>query len=76
MWWNRKPKPELTPGLCECNHNRSSHDEGVGECNVRFPDRPGWGCACLVYIRKKDSDDPGPEPVTPTPGELEKLYQR
>lgn len=79
-WPFRKEIPEqLKPGKCECGHKRCSHTEGTGACNTdygisnEFP--KGAHCACKIYIR--DSDNGGsPEPETPTPSELEKLYNR
>jgi hypothetical protein len=83
MWFfQKKPKQQdevLRPGNCECGHIRCCHRKGVGRCNVEYPVYDGWpyggNCACDIYIRAKDND-PYVEPETPTPSELEKLYNR
>lgn len=80
MFWNRKPKVEevMKPGKCECEHERCCHEKGKGKCHASFPPDKEWpygsGCACQVFILD-DDDDAGPLPETPTPSELEKIYQ-
>jgi len=88
MFWNRKPKPEdspkpleeiMRPGLCECEHERCCHENGKGRCHAEFPPDEEWPkgawCACQIFIRD-DSDETNPQPETPSPAELEKLYTR
>jgi hypothetical protein len=45
---------ELTPGLCECRHERSVHRHGKEECRVEYPQDAEWPngavCACQIYI--------------------------
>lgn len=81
MWWPWKKKEDeiLKPGKCECDHNRSSHEKGKGKCHITFAadkEYPfGASCACQVYIRDKDEGGNSYDPGTPSPAELEKLYQ-
>ena len=78
LWWKRKPKQEevLRPGLCECTHNRSSHENGKGKCHATEDDWPdGSSCACQIYIRAEDDNDGDVQPETPSLSELEKMYQ-
>lgn len=71
------PKLDLTPGICECGHKRSSHKNGKWRCKGSFPpdkETPQWtGCSCQLFILD-DDDDSDDEPETPTPSELEKIY--
>lgn len=86
----RKPGPEtapsiLRPGECECGHRRCSHAKGVGECmalhtadenDKPLPQSEWSGCACQIYIKDDDDDDDsGPDPVTPTIDELERMVR-
>ncbi len=85
--WFRKPKvEELTPGICECDHERCNHVDGRGKCQVdvtdetpkelldRFPSQT-WTCACQIYIPDKDGGDDNPPetPIEPEIVELKKL---
>jgi hypothetical protein len=78
-FWQKKPEVFLTPGTCQCSHDRCHHIDGKGKCRVEYPpceDHPKeWiSCACQVYIR---DDRNGGEQVdpTPSPADLEKIYQ-
>lgn len=81
-FWHRK-KEDLKPGTCECGHSRSAHKKGKFRCMADFPpcdEHPEvWAdCACQIYIRDEDDDDDGSpgDAGTPSPGELEELYNR
>jgi len=81
MFWWSKPKEPLKPGICECGHARCLHKKGTGRCNKNWgPSDKHLGylsvCACEIYIPKKDDNDDDPQPDTPSPSELEALYQR
>ncbi len=77
-FWNR-PKEILKPGLCECGHSRCVHKKGKGRCKGEFApdnDTPFWtDCSCVVYIKDDDDDGYDGYQPTPSPAELEKLYE-
>lgn len=69
MWGWLKRKP-LTPGLCECTHNRSSHVKGRGHCTVCIDYSENVRCACQIYIPASvPKENLGVE-------ELERIYNR
>ena len=80
-----RPKPDplpdevLKPGICECDHARSSHVGGKGQCTVEYPPDEEWPrgakCACEIFILDDDDDEGDDEPETPSPSELEKMLQ-
>ena len=74
-----EPSLPLLPGDCECSHARCAHRGGTGRCGAQWPPDENNGiwtnCACQIYIRDDDDDDDG-EPETPSPEELETMYQR
>lgn len=80
MWpFTKKENEFLKPGKCECDHHRCAHKNGKGRCAGGWPpdqETDYWtGCSCQIYIPKKD-DGGGENTVpTPTPAELEKLFQ-
>lgn len=81
-WLGMESTPEsgLKPGYCECGHLRCSHKNGREECHGQWaPDekQDKWrGCSCQIFIIDEDEeDDEGPE-ETPTPQDLERLYQK
>jgi hypothetical protein len=73
------PEPPLKPGICECEHERSTHVGGKGKCCAEYPPDKEWPrgaqCACQLFILN-DDDDGDDDPETPSPAELEWLYQR
>lgn len=73
------PEPPLKAGICECTHLRCSHIEGRGRCSLVFEPSEkfprGSFCSCQVFIPRKDNYGEN-EPETPSPEELEKLYQK
>lgn len=79
-WLIPKPDEILKPGDCECGHSRCYHKKGKGECMAGFPpdaETPYWtDCGCQVFILDDDDDGGEDEPETPSPEELEKLYQK
>lgn len=78
-----EPPPALTPGYCECAHDRCCHIDGKGKCKVAIhgvcAEWPtGTQCACQIYIFDPDNNDDDDDPEdqqTPGPLELERLYQ-
>jgi len=78
------PEPPLKPGVCECGHRRCNHVAGKGKCSCAIckPDDKHteyWGlCACQTFIldKEEDDDDDEEEPETPSPEELERMYQK
>lgn len=76
------PAKEFSNDLCVCDHTRNTHTKGVGNCHawedskgedrVRFP--AGFKCSCQVFIKRGNGYQDSPE--TPSPEELEKLYQK
>jgi len=77
--WRQKQLQHLRPGPCECEHDRSSHVNGTGRCKGMWaPDEetPEWNeCSCQIYIRDDDGGgDASPE--TPSPSELEELFNK
>jgi hypothetical protein len=74
------PESPLKPGKCECGHLRCSHIGGKGKCTLAWPPSEKWLngsiCSCQVFIPKKDNDNREEEPETPSPEELERLYQK
>ena len=48
----RPAAPPLTPGPCECSHNRSGHKEGAGPCVCESVINGNvWvRCACQIFI--------------------------
>lgn len=77
------PEQPLKPGTCECSHARCAHRDGKGKCAAGFKphsdlnDTDGWlYCGCQCFIPKRDDNDGEDEPRTPSPEELEKLYNR
>lgn len=74
------PEPPMKPGKCECGHLRSSHVGGKSACTLAWPPNEEWPtgshCSCQVFIPYKDSDGGEGEPETPSPEELERLFQK
>ena len=79
--WSKKSEEFLTPGLCECGHNRSSHRDGKGACTVfkRMSEilNCPFTCACQIYIPiQNDDGSDGPDyPPSEEVKELENLYK-
>lgn len=78
--WFRKPEETLTPGFCECDHERCMHYGGKGKCTVGYPPDAEWPngatCACMIFILDKDNggdDEPRPEPADPEVTELKRI---
>ena len=73
------PTEMLKPGICECEHDRCVHKNGRGKCCGHWPpdkETNYWtDCSCQLFIPEKD-DDAADSPETPSPSELEKLWQR
>lgn len=86
MFWNKNsesaPVEPLKPGICECGHLRCCHINGIGRCTLAWPANEKWPsgshCACTVYIFDPgEDDDKGDEdPETPSPEQLERLYEK
>jgi hypothetical protein len=74
------PEPPIMPGICECGHIRCLHVGGKGKCAKSYPPSDKWPtgaiCACQMFIKNNDDDDGEDEPETPSPEELERLYQK
>lgn len=67
----KAPAPPLTPGCCECGHIRSAHREGRHYCQASVG-KPGYVCACDVYIPRNDGGNVAVP--TPSPEDLERMY--
>ncbi len=75
------PETPMKPGKCECSHERCAHVGGKGRCVAEYPPDKVWLngaiCSCQIYIPSKDDDDDGEDdPETPSPAELERLWQK
>ena len=83
-WFKDNPNDEiLTPGMCECEHERCCHDHGKGRCRVSYPPDKEWPegaeCACQIFILDRDSGDGEGTPSTPVDpevAELERMVSR
>jgi hypothetical protein len=78
-----EPDEPLKPGTCQCGHERCHHMEGKGKCSVAYrhdSDGIRWGCACQIYIPRRDKGYVDPPPSSPSPSgeveELERLMKR
>lgn len=82
MNWFRKDALPLTPGVCECEHDRCCHVNGRGKCQVCYPPDKEWPtgaqCACQIFILDRDNDDgdEAPDPIDPEVAELNKLMEK